>query len=262
MITNKTSTRVMGLSLAAGLLMVSSSVFATGQAEYGKKQGWKPPVTESYHGRLLFDRLEYSAGDNDEDTIDWEVMGWYGGDYNRVWLEGEGEDVVSGGEGGAIENLDVLYGRLISAFWDVQAGIGYQREYGPGPDHDRVSAVLGLQGLAPQWFEVDTNLRISEDGDVSADFEAEYDWLLTQRTILQPRFETAYAFDEVEEFGVGQGLNSVKLGLRLRYEIRREFAPYIGISWKRKLGDTADLAEAEGEDDSRTAIVLGVRMWF
>ena len=97
---------------------------------------------------------------------------------------------------------------------------------------------------------------------VSADLEAEYELLLSQRTILQPRFETRYAFSEVKEFGVGQGLTNVKLGLRLRYEIRREFAPYIGVSWNRKLGNTADLAQAEGGDASRLTALAGVRMWF
>jgi len=243
---------------AAVLALTVASTLATA----GPKGELPPPVQDSARfAKLLVDRLEYAWGE-DEDTVNWEAQFWYGGDYNRLWIETEGEDIASGGDGGEIENFDVLFSHLIARYWDIQAGVGYQRTYGPGPDHDRYSAVLGIQGLAPYWFEVDANLRVSEDGDASVDFEAEYDWLFTQRLILQPRFETSYAFDDVEEFGVGQGLNSVKVGLRLRYEIRREFAPYIGVTWQRLYGDTADLARAEGEDIDGTAVVAGVRMWF
>ncbi len=252
---------VSGLLTATMLAIMPLSAMADGQAPFAKEKGWAPPVGDSPHGLFLIDRLEYAAGD-DEDSVNLEFKGWYGGDYNRIWVEGEAEDVVSGGSGGAIENLDLLYGRLISPYWSVQAGVGYQLEYGPGPDPDRAYAVLGLQGLAPYWFEVDTNLRVSEDGDAWADFETEYDFLLTQRLVLQPRFGTMIAFDEVEEFGVGKGINNVKLGLRLRYEIKREFAPYIGVSWNKKLGDTADMAEAEGEDTGDFRVLAGVRMWF
>lgn len=261
---NHRRTRLSARRALAGLLVaIPAAALADGQAEYAEKRGWSPPVEDdAWTGRLLFDRLEYAAGD-DEDTLNYEATGWYGGDRNRLWLETEGEDTVDpGGEGGHLEQLDLLYGRLISAFWDLQVGGSYELEYGPGPDPDRFSAVLGIQGLAPQWFEVDANLRLSDDGDASTDLEMEYDWLLSQRTVLQPRFETRYAFSEVEEFGVGEGLTNVKLGLRLRYEIRREFAPYIGASWNRKLGDTADLAEAEGGDDSRFTGLAGIRMWF
>lgn len=226
------------------------------------KTGWPLPVQDNAaYAKLLIDRLEYVWGDN-EDTINWDAQFWYGGDYQRLYIETEGEDVASGGDGGDIENFDILYSRLITPYWDIQTGVGYQRSYGPGNDRERSFAILGIQGLAPYRFEVDANLRLSDDGDLSADLEAEYDWLFTQRTILQSRFETAYGIDEVQRFGVGRGFNNIKLGLRLRYEIKREFAPYIGISWNRQLGDTADLAEREGKDTSVTSVVAGVRMWF
>jgi len=245
-----------------GSVAVLSLTLGSAAAAAAPEADLPPPMhDDARFAKLLVDRLEYAWGD-DEDTVQWEAQFWYGGDYNRLWIETEGEDIASGGDGGEIENFDVLFSRLIARYWDVQAGVGYQRAYGPGPDADRYSAVIGIQGLAPYWFEVDANLRVSEDGDASVDFEAEYEWLLTQRLILQPRFETSYAFDDVEEFGVGQGLNAVKAGLRLRYEIRREFAPYIGVTWQRLYGDTADLAEAEGEDVETTAVVAGVRMWF
>lgn len=249
------------LATACALALAPGLVLADGRGDYAREQGWDSPVPDMKTGMLLFDRLEYAAGD-DEDSVDWEFKGWYGGDTNRLVIKGEGEHVVSGGDGGEIEALDLLYGRLIAPYWSVQAGVGYQLEYGPGPNHDRGFAVVGLEGLAPYWFEIDTSLRVSEDGDASIGFEAEYDFLLTQRLVLQPRFGTSFAFQEVEEFGVGQGINHVKAGLRLRYEIQREFAPYIGVSWKKQLGDTADLARAEGHDTEDLRFVAGVRMWF
>lgn len=223
---------------------------------------WPLPIHDTAtYAKLFFDRLEYTRGD-DVDSIVWDAQFWYGGDYSRLWIETEGEDVVSGGDGGEIENLDVLYSRRFAPYWDWQAGVGYRRSYGDGPDHDRTSAVVALQGLAPYWFEVDATVRVSDEGDVSADLEAEYEWLLTQRLRLQPRFEVAYAFDEVREFGVGEGPVSVRLGLRLRYEVRREIAPYAGVTWLRRFGDTADLAEAAGEGVDDTAFVAGVRWWY
>lgn len=247
------------IRLAEPLLLFPLLVSAAVQG--ADKEGWPSPVhDEIATGSVLLDRLEYAWGE-DEDTLNWDIQGWYGGDYNRIWVETEGEDVRSGGDGGEAE-VEILYSRMISPFWDIQAGIGQQSLYGPGPDHDRTYATVGFQGLAPYYFEMDPSLRVSEDGDVSATLEAEYELLFTQRLILQPRFATAYAVDEVEEFGVGEGFNFVQAGLRLRYELVREFAPYIGISWRRALGDTADLMESEGEDDDETSFVAGIRMWF
>lgn len=111
-------------------------------------------------------------------------------------------------------------------------------------------------------FEVDASLRVSDDGDVSADVEAEYDLRLTQRLYLQPRMEVAVAASEVEEFGVGKGLNSVNVGLRLGYEITRKFAPYIGAFWEKQYGDTANLARVRGDATEDTGVVAGVRLMF
>lgn len=223
---------------------------------------WPLPMRDDVmYGQVLFDRFEYQAGD-DEDVFLWDAQAWYGGDTDRLWIETEGEDIADGGEGGEIENLDIQYSHRFHRFWDVQAGIGYQTTYGPGSDRDRTSLVLGLQGLAPFWFEVDANLRVSEDGDASADLEAEYDWRLTQRWVLQARGETAVAFDEVPEFETGEGLTGLTLGLRLRYHFTREFAPYVGVTWRDRFGDTADLVEAEGEDTESSALVAGARWWF
>lgn len=218
-------------------------------------------MPEANFAKLMIDRLEYAWGD-DEDTVNWEANFWYGGDVNRLAIETEGEDVADGGEGGEIESFDVLYSRMIAPYWAIQVGPGYQRTYGPGPDHERGSLAVALHGLAPYWFETDATLRLNEGGAVSAELEFEYEWLLSQRLILQPRFSTYISSEKEEAFGIGQGLNSAQIGLRLRYEIRREFAPYIGVYYNRQFGETADMSEAEGEDTSGTFVVAGVRIWF
>lgn len=242
-------------------VVIFSLLAGTAGAEPYQKPGWPSPVHDDIKvGSVMFDRLEYAWGD-EEDAVNWDVQGWYGGDYHRVWLKTEGEDVASGGDGGEAE-VQLLYSRLVSPYWDFQAGVGYQTLYGPGPDEERAFAVVGFEGLAPYYFEANPALQVSEDGDVSASLEAEYELLLTQRLVLQPRFATLYSADEVEEFGVGKGFNFVQAGLRLRYEIAREFAPYIGVSWRKSLGDTADLMEEEGEDTETTSLLAGIRMWF
>jgi copper resistance protein B len=130
------------------------------------------------------------------------------------------------------------------------------------PDPSRTYGVLGIQGLAPYWFEVDAAGFVSNEGDVSARLEAEYDFLFTQKLILQPRTELNFAVQDVKELGIGSGLSTAELGLRLRYEIVREFAPYVGVSWTRLVGKTEDFARDEGEDVSSVSFVAGVPLWF
>jgi copper resistance protein B len=151
---------------------------------------------------------------------------------------------------------------VTKTLFSFQVGGRYQRVSDKRSDHSRGFGVLGVQGLAPYWFNIEPALFISQDGDVSARLEAEYELLLTQRLIAQPRLEVNVAAQEVKKFGVGQGFNDVELGLRLRYEIRRQFAPYIGVSWTRLLGDTADLARQEGSQVDNLAFVVGVRIWY
>ena len=133
-------------------------------------------------------------------------------------------------------------------------------EQRPSPSRD--SVVFGVQGLAPYWFEVDAAAYLNRDGKLSGRLEAEYDLLLTQRLILQPRLETRFAGSADRDRHIGLGFNDLELGIRLRYEIKREFAPYIGVTWSRKLGDTADFARQAGEDVRERAVVAGLRMWF
>ncbi len=201
------------------------------------------------------DRLEYRAH-NGDDSLNWDAQGWYGGDTDKLWLKTEGEKRI----GGNVDKVEVqlLYSRLITDFFDVQAGARYD----PEPHPRRGYAVLGIQGLAPYYFETDAALFLSNEGEVSARFTAEYELLLTQRLILQPALEVNLSAEEVKERGIGPGVNDIELGLRLRYEIRREFAPYIGVNWERKLGQTADIAREEGEDAEAPSLVAGIRLWF
>jgi copper resistance protein B len=225
-------------------------------------KNWPEPVEDSMRFRsLLIDQLEYRMKNRADNTLRWDVQGWYGGDYNRLSLKSEGEWRTSGERGGEAE-VQALYSRLIAPFWDFQVGLRYDQFSGAGFDRSRGFAVIGLQGLARYRFEVEPALFISQDGDLSARLTATYDTLLTQRLILQPRLDLDAAVQSVERFGVGEGLNSLGLGLRLRYEIRREFAPYIGVQWLRRFGETADISRRGGGRAEDIAVVFGVRLWF
>lgn len=202
------------------------------------------------------DRFEYQSNDGDGLYL-WDAQGWYGTDFNKFWFKTEGEFLPDQNITEEAQ-LQLLYSRAITSFFDLQAGIRHDFK----PDPSRSFAVLGVQGLAPYWFEVDAATFLSDDGDVSARLEAEYEVLLTQRLIAQPRLETNLAFQDVEEVGVGSGINNVELGLRLRYEIKREFAPYVGVSWSKLTGDTKDMAQDEGEDTDTVSFVTGIRFWF
>jgi len=203
------------------------------------------------------DRLELRDQRDGEQALLWDMDAWYGGQINRIWLKSEAEFSLEEDE---FEELDVqaLYSRAISDYFDLQTGIRHDIE----PDAGRTHAVLGVQGEAPYWFEIDAALFLSDEGEVTAALETEYDFLLTQRLILQPRAELSWSAEEIPELGIGSGLGSVEAGLRLRYEIRRQFAPYIGVEWSRQLGETGDLAAAAGERTDNTALVAGLRIWF
>lgn len=205
---------------------------------------------------FMGDRLEYRTREG-EDALLWDIQTWVGEDYNKLYLESEGTRLLDEGEYGGVD-LELFYGRNVSSFWDLRAGLRYDLEPGPA----RAFGIVGVQGLAPYMYEVEANAYVSEDGDVSVAAEAEYDILISQRLILQPRFETGIALQEVEEYGVGQGINDIELDARLRYEILRELAPYIGVSWEKKLGETAEFAEDAGEDTDTVFWVAGLKYWF
>ena len=185
----------------------------------------------------------------------WDVQGFYGGDIDKFWFKSEGE----GAFGEKLESADVqaLWSHAVDPWWDVQLGVK-QNLTGPGRTH----AVLGIQGLAPYYFEIDAAAFLSTKGDLTAKVEAELDQRITQRLILQPRAEIALSAQDIPELGIGRGFEKAELGGRLRYEIAREFAPYIGIEQEWKLGKTGRDARAAGEHRSSTNFVAGVRFWF
>ncbi|SHF40306.1 copper resistance protein B [Modicisalibacter ilicicola DSM 19980] len=247
----------------AGASVLAMILTVPAQADdYDAPPGWGAPMTEHYFGTFLVDRLEYDWTDENEEAVVWDFQGWYGGDIQRVYIKGEGANVQGDDEDAEFESLDLLYSHLIADFWELQGGVGYQGGIASNDHPERGFAVLSLFGQLPYRFEVDASLRVSDEGDVSADLEAEYDLRLTQRIYLQPRTEITAAAQEVPEFGVGEGLNSARLGLRLRYEISRKFAPYIGGYWQKQYGDTADMSRELGNEPEGTGVVAGVRMWF
>lgn len=200
------------------------------------------------------DRIEAQVRKG-EDLYLWDIQGYYGGSTQRLWFKSEGE----GEFGTSPEDAEVqaLYARAFAPFWDVQAGVRHDIA-GPDTTH----AVIGVQGLAPYLFEIDTALFLSTRGDLTARIEAEIDQRITQRLILQPRIEANLSAQDIPELGIGAGLDQVEAGVRLRYEIAREFAPYVGIeqSWRTSAG--ADFARARGEDPSATSLIAGIRFWF
>lgn len=243
-------------------LVFAMTTAAHAEDGYDAPKDWPAPMMEHNMGMALFDRLEYSVPDNGEEAVVWDFQGWYGGDINRVYLKSEGENVQGDGEDAEFESLELLYSRLVADFWELQGGVGYQGGVFSDDHAERTYAVVGLQGVMPYGIETDVALQLSDDGDLAASVEGEYDLRLTQRLYLQPRTEIAVAASEVEEFGVGQGLNSVRVGMRLGYEVTRRFAPYVGAYWVKEYGDTADLSRASGDSSEDTGVVAGVRLMF
>ncbi|MGK7345442.1 MAG: copper resistance protein B [Candidatus Nitrospinota bacterium M3_3B_026] len=241
-------------ALVAAVVALPAGAQETPQT--GAPADWPLPIHDDQTFTFFqTDRLEYRAHDGDDGYL-WDAQGWIGTDPHKLWLKTEGE----GAFGEELEKAEVqaLYSRILTPFFDVQAGVRQDLESGP----NRTYGVVGLQGLAPYWFEVDGAFFVSNKGDVTARIEAEYELLFTQRLILQPRAELNFAFQDVDELGIGSGLSTAELGARLRYEITRQFAPYIGVSWERSVGDTADFVRAEGGDPGTTSFVAGLRLWF
>jgi len=197
--------------------------------------------------------LDWSRSDG-EDLITWDSAAWLGGDRDKGWFRSEGE--VLGGETEQAE-LWGLYSRNIAAFWDLQAGL--RQDFEPDPV---TYAVFGVEGLAPYFFETSAHAFVSDQGDVSARIEQTYDILITQRLIAEPHVELNLSAQDVPELDVGAGLSDIEVGLQLRYEIVRKFAPYLDINYVRALGETAHLVRAQGEDPEEFTVRFGLRFWF
>lgn len=200
--------------------------------------------------KVMVDELEYGAG-----AWGWDAGAWIGGDINRLVLKTEGE-----GADGELHDAEVqaLYSRAIGPYFDLRAGL--RHDITPNPS--RTYAAFGVEGLAPYWFDVEAMAYLSDKGDVRARLGASYDQLITQKLVIQPRAELNFAAQDMPAQGVWAGFSEAEFGLRLRYEIRREFAPYIGVKYARKIGKTADFTRARGEKAGAAAVVAGLRVWF
>lgn len=239
-----TRRRLVSLTLAL-LIMCTSSLTS---AEEGT----------GLYGLFLLDQAEYGFG-GANNPLSWDLTSWVGGDWNRIWLKSEGE-LPSDGSSVSGE-AQLLYSRLIAPFWEVQVGVRgdlLAQDQTQGRGH----LVVGLEGMVPYLFEIEPTLFISQRGDVSMRVRATHDLFVTQRLIAQSSAEVNIAVQSVPEFGVGQGLGDLEVGLRLRYEFAREFAPYVGVSYEQSFFETAELRQAEGETPQTILGVAGLRLWF
>ena len=206
-------------------------------------------------GQVFFNLAEYQFR-NGRDGYEWNGEAWYGGDISRLWLKSEGDGTF----GQPLDRAEVqaLYSHAIGPYFNLQGGVRY--DFKPNPS--RVYATAGVEGLAPYLFELEGALFLSNKGELLARAEGYYDQRITQRLILQPRAELNFAAQSSRDIQVGSGLSDAELGVRLRYEIRREFAPYIGVQYSRAFGKTRSYLRDAGEDAGGWEFVAGVRTWF
>lgn len=204
--------------------------------------------------KIMLNLAEYQAGAHGG-GYRWDGQAWFGSDLNRLVVRSEGEGSVN--DGLETGEAQALYSRAMGRYLDVQGGV--RQDFSP---HARTYLTVGAQSLFPYWFDVEGALFLSTKGELLARAEGTYDLRLFQRVVLQPRAELNFAAQDTPETRTGSGLSNAELGLRLRYEIRREFAPYIGVSWDRRLGKTADYWRAAGEGPESTTFVVGLRTWF
>ena len=234
--------KTLNTSLLSGLLMLILSTPALAA------MGDDPLL-----GKFMLDKFETTDEDGDS-PLNWELDAWLGKDLNKFWVKSEGERI----DGETEQSNELLYSRAIASFWDVQLGLRQDRN--EIAERDFLS--VGVQGLAPYLFDTSTSILVGENNQIGLTAQFEYEFMLTQRWILSPELELDFWSESDQEIGVGSGLSTAEFGLRLRYEIRREFAPYIGIRWSKNYGDTADFAAEEGGELDSTLFVAGVRIWF
>jgi len=206
------------------------------------------------HSLLLINQLEWQGGEGDG-ALNWDIKGWVGGDIDRLWLRSEGERSAGRTESAEVQ---ALWGHAISPWWDLVGGV--RQDFIPGDG--QTWAAFGAQGMALYNFDAEATVFVGEAGRTAARLEGDYDILLTNRLILQPTAELNFYGRNDPQRGVGSGLSDSELGLRLRYEVRREFAPYVGVTWNRSYGQTAQYARDEGEDTRQLRWVVGVRLWI
>jgi len=208
----------------------------------------------SSNGSLLLDQLEWRH-DGGTDAAVWEGEAWYGGDYDKLWLRTEGQRLQGITEDARVE---LLWDRIVTRWWNLQTGV--REDFGNGPP--RTWAALGVQGLAPYWFDVEATLYAGDAGRSAARLKVEYELRLTRRLVVQPEAEANLYGKADPARQLGSGLADLDMGVRLRYELRREFAPYIGVAWRRLCGATAEFARAQGLGASELQWVVGFRVWL
>ena len=206
------------------------------------------------HFMVLGDQLEWHTGDGHV-GLNWDAKGWIGRDRDRFWFRTEGRR-----EDGRVgtSQTDSLYARMVARWWELVVGV--RQDLRPG--RPETWGAIGVQGLAPYWIEVEATAYVGEFGRTRFRLELEHELLLTNRLILQPQMEMEFSGKAEPERGIASGLSTMDAGLRLRYEVRREFAPYIGVSWKQRFFGTADLAQAGGDKTGGARLALGVRVWM
>ncbi len=234
------------ISLFVFVMLIFCSVVSTTKA---LASGEDDPLLT----KIMFEQIENDL--KEDDTSSWDAQAWIGYDFHKMWFKTEGEYQDS--DNREFE-LQALYSRAIAPYWDIQLGIRENHS----SSKSRQWGVIGFQGLAPYYFDIDASLFIGNGGRAGIRLSAEYEMLLTQRLILTPEFEVNFHSDNDVDMGVGSGLSELGAGLRLRYEIIREFAPYIGVDWTKKYGNTADYAREEGEEVSESRFVVGFSAWF
>jgi len=203
---------------------------------------------------LLIDQLEAVHG-RDANGQNWEAEGWYGSDSDKLWLRTEGERSAGKFESG---DLEAFWNHSLSTYWSTQ--LGARQDFGIGPE--RTWAAFGVQGIAPYWFELEATAYAGTSGRTAARIRADYELLFTQKLILQPELEANFYGKDDPQRRIGSGLSDVQFGLRLRYEIRREFAPYIGVNFVDRVGTTANFARLDHQPVFDRQIVAGFRIWF
>jgi copper resistance protein B len=202
----------------------------------------------------MLDQLEME-GDSGHTTVAWDAQAWYGTDYDKVWFKSEGSPNPSDKTDSRNE---LLWEHVFARWWSVQTGARYDVGQGPA----RGWAAAGIQGLAPYWFDIEATLYVGDTGRTAARFRAEHDFLLTQRLVVQPELEFDLYGKADPARQIGSGLSDSQLGLRFRYEIRREIAPYAGIAWRRDCGSSAQYARASGLEPNTLQWLAGLRVWF
>lgn len=213
------------------------------------------PVSDNMpYRQILVDQLEYVDTRRGNGWA-WDAQGFAGRDLNKLWVKTEGQRIAGKTEGARVE---ALWSRAIAAFWDLQLGVRHDFAQGPS----RQWLAVGVQGLAPWWFDVEATAYLGPSGRTAARLKAEYSLPLTQRVFLAPRIEADLFGKADPQRNIGSGLSEIAFGLRLRYEIRREFAPYLGIGWTHRAGQTAALPRHPDEPATLRRVVAGVRFWF